>query len=43
MEYQKPKMQIIVFEAEDVITLSYGGTVPEGGGPSIDADDLFKP
>ena len=42
-KYEEPVMNVLVLEAEDVITLSYGGTVPEGGGPSIDADDLFKP
>lgn len=42
-EFLNPEADVIKFEAEDVITLSYGGTVPEGGGPSIDADDLFKP
>ena len=40
-EFLNPEADVIKFEAEDVITLSYGGTVPEGGGPSIDVGDLF--
>ena len=40
-EFLNPEADVIKFEAEDVITLSYGGSVEEGGGPSIDAGDLF--
>ena len=47
-KYLIPEVQIIEFEAEDVITtscgsigLGYGGDLEEGGGPSIDVGDLF--
>ena len=41
VDFLNPEAEVITFEAEDVITLSYGGTVEEGGGPSIDVGDLF--
>ena len=41
VEFLNPEVEVIKLEAEDVITLSYGGTVPEDGGPSIDVGDLF--
>ena len=46
-EFLNPEVDVIKFESEDVITTSNGGglidggTLEEGGGPSIDVDDLF--
>ena len=45
-EYMIPDVNVIQFETEDVLNasggLNYGGNVTEGGGPSIDAGDLFN-
>lgn len=48
-EFLNPEVDVIEFEAEDVITSSNetsgglinGGMLPEGGGDNIDVDDLF--
>ena len=40
-EFLNPEADVIKFEAEDVITLSYGGNVGEGGGDSEDIGIIF--
>lgn len=39
--YEKPKMELVLFEAEDVITGSWE-TDPVPGGQSLDEYDLFN-
>lgn len=45
-EYLNPEVDVIEFQAEDVITTSFGGGLTDGGydngsSDSTDVDDLF--
>lgn len=47
-KYQKPVLDAVEYEVEEILTASGwnglidGGQQPEGGGDSIDFDDLWK-